>query len=1255
MKYTCLYLALAAASPLCGAQGAADDGQPNPLNRVSADMEKARTAASDDVYFVRFDAPALANTAAAARELAAGRTLNARSAQSKSYVGALKQQQQNQLQQASKALKRPLQTLTTYQYSVNAAVVRMDADTAKALAQQPGIAAVEKRQLHYLMTDSGPNYIGAAKVWAGAPGLPATRGENVIVGILDTGINTDHPSFADVGADGYDHQNPLGQGNYLGDCQQYAQYCNDKLIGVVSFPNIINQYPLLLDPKYADLAERTQIGYDFNGHGSHVAATVAGNTLHEVPALNPIGDEAEFRFPMVSGVAPHANIVSYQVCLPGQADDIMVGCYPDLAVEALEHAIVHGVQIINYSVGGPAEDPWKSTQSLAFLNARAFGLHVASSAGNSGPDAGTVRSPGNAPWLTSVAAASHDRAFTDKTISLSGGKVLPGKGATSAISGLLVDASTQGDGNCMKPFAPGSFDGKIVLCRRGEIARVEKGRNVKAGGAVGMVLINVAGGSDTVDADLHSLPAIHLNIADGATVLSALTPAGLEVSISGSALTQDASKGSILGAFSSRGPGVPYDSYLTPAVSAPGVGIYAAFARYQPYNNSKAEADYATLDGTSMASPHVAGALALLKALHPDWTPAQAQSALMLTANTAVRQDDNLDGVTEQATPFEMGAGMIQVQHAANTGLLLDVSKEEYLAANPADGGDPTALNIPALVQTNCLLNCSWTRTVTATRAGSWTFSSQPIQGAMDLSVSPASFSLAEGQSQQLVITARFNGQSKTGWQFASLQLSDGQQQLQMPVSVKFKAGTGPAQTALSSSQGQGSALISGFVSATPPAGLQIQTVGLSKAKTYRFELKAPLTQPTGNDWARTTESTFALPLQFSTDTQRLTVKVLSSTGRDLDFYIGRDQNLNGRPDATAYVQEFFGMLCESTGPDNNESCNLTLPEPGSYWLAVHNFEGSAPGAMDQFEISVAQSDRAEQPANLDARVEATSATEYNLRLNWQLPETDSDEHWIADTILTNASGDQAAALQIDLQQQASLLRLGTASNKVQAGKAIAYQLTLAANHSAAARTLELVAQLPAGWTLSGPAQSGPAIDNNRLTLSQSAGAAAQTLTLTLTPANTQQTGVLNWSLQYQQQGQTAQVSAPAVTVLEALKLSINGSTSLNASAGEKLTISAQSNRSSGLSYQWTQLSGPTVSLSGAQSSSIALTAPEVSQDSTVVLQAQVTSAEDGSSATATVSIALKAPAKSSGGSFGWSSLLLLLLAFGRRNRGEAV
>ena len=107
-----------------------------------------------------------------------------------------------------------------------------------------------------------------------------------------------------------------------------------------------------------------------------------------------------------------------------------------------------------------------------------------------------------------------------------------------------------------------------------------------------------------------------------------------------------------------------------------------------------------------MASPHVAGAGALLTQARPDWSPAQMQSALMTTARPTVV---DFDGTP--ATPYEQGAGAVNVGLAAMAGLLFDETLANYMAADPDEGGDPKALNLPSFADTQCLAVCSWTRT----------------------------------------------------------------------------------------------------------------------------------------------------------------------------------------------------------------------------------------------------------------------------------------------------------------------------------------------------------------------------------------------------------------------------------------------------------------------------------------------------------------------------------------------------------------
>ncbi|WP_338092083.1 S8 family serine peptidase [Shewanella insulae] len=312
-------------------------------------------------------------------------------------------------------------------------------------------------------------------------------------------------------------------------------------------------------------------GEDHNGHGSHTASTTAGNVLLDVNIPDVDGGETGVRFDSMSGVAPHANIVSYQVCLPGERDSIgFGGCFPSLTILAVEHAIEHGIDALNYSIGGGSSNPWTDPDALAFLSACKAGIHVATSAGNDGPGPETVGSPGDTPWLTSVAAYTHDRDYAEKTIGdFTGGdteapKALTGKAASGAFTGAIVYAGDFENPNdpdndpaqCLEPFPENTFAADtIVVCDRGEIARVDKGRNVKAGGASALVLANIAGGADNVVADAHVLPAIHIDAAQG-DQLRAWLASGKEhkASISGTEVIHDAKLARIAAGFSSRGP-----------------------------------------------------------------------------------------------------------------------------------------------------------------------------------------------------------------------------------------------------------------------------------------------------------------------------------------------------------------------------------------------------------------------------------------------------------------------------------------------------------------------------------------------------------------------------------------------------------------------------------------------------------------------------------------------------------------------------
>jgi subtilisin family serine protease len=299
------------------------------------------TSAATNLYIIQLTDPPLAayrggiGRLAATSPAATGQPkLDAASPASLAYRAYLAQEQAGRVAALEQLIGRPL--LITYHYDTafNGLALPLTAEEAAVAAALPGVAAVYPDEERELLTDAGPGWIGAAGIWDGTTtgGLPGTKGEGIIVGIVDTGINTDHPAFADVGGDGYDHTNPFGSGNYVGWCNPgYAVQvtCNDKLIGAWSYSGSGN------NPE------------DPAGHGSHVASTAAGNVFTAT-----LANGATLAVGVLSGVAPHANIIAYDVCL--------ASCPTTAMVAGIDQAVLDGVDVINLSISGgrlPYSDP----------------------------------------------------------------------------------------------------------------------------------------------------------------------------------------------------------------------------------------------------------------------------------------------------------------------------------------------------------------------------------------------------------------------------------------------------------------------------------------------------------------------------------------------------------------------------------------------------------------------------------------------------------------------------------------------------------------------------------------------------------------------------------------------------------------------------------------------------------------------------------------------------------------------------------
>lgn len=746
------------------------------------------------------------------------------------------------------------------------------------------------------------------------------QGEGVTVGIIDSGINTTHPSFAAVGGDGYHHLNPLGKGNYKGACDPNnlpssangnpsgynpTIVCNDKLIGAWTFAETAPIPSPINEPS----------PNDDNGHGSHTASTAAGNVLFNM-MLNGA------TFPRISGVAPHANIIAYDVCGYIFNGSYSASCPAAALLAAINQATADGVDVINYSISG-GNNPWTDSVELAFRNARAAGIVVATSAGNSGPTASTVAHL--SPWLMSVAASTHNRKLinTITNLSANGGATLPNMTGLGMSGGLNADtpivyAGSGSIGNSLcGPFTSGQaalVSGKIVICDRGTYGRVEKAQNVQNAGGVGYILANNLSSGSSLVSDPYPIPGVHITYNDGVTlknwVAANTNPVGR---ITGTTSDLTPSNGDVMASFSSRGPAQDvFANIIKPDLAAPGVDVIAAYK-----NSGGNTPDVTLLSGTSMASPHAAGAAALLAGLHPDWTPGQIQSALMTTGLAPIKKED---GATA-TTPFDSGAGRIRLERAAQAGLVLDESISNFENADPNADGDPRMLNIPSMADPTCVFSCSWLRTFKNTLSVpvTWNASTSSAQ----LSVSPASFTIPANGTQTVSVTMDVSSLPTNGqYSFGRVTFSAVgglAPDASLPVAVVPIIGTIPTSLVQHKPSGVFSAPLT--LRTIAYSDLAVENYGLVKGTPADLHLLGA-----END-VRT--------ITIDANAKRLVAEILSTTSLDADIYVYKD-------DGNTSLDGADTLMCASASTAVLEYCNLIDPSVGTYFVKVENYTASS-------------------------------------------------------------------------------------------------------------------------------------------------------------------------------------------------------------------------------------------------------------------------------------------------------------------------
>ena len=836
-----------------------------------------------------------------------GQKINPNDPKVYSYMGYLASRQDALLSGVGGAKK-----LYNYGYVFNGFAAELTEAQAQTLAQTPGVLAVSKDEIRQLDTSSTPAFLGLTGP-TGFYSATGATGENVIIGIVDTGAWPEHPSFSDRtgvngnatkdGKLGY-QQIPGWHGKCTPGEAFTAADCNHKLIGAryynagfggnagidAAFPSDFNS------PR------------DSDGHGTHTATTSGGNA--NVPATG-----AASVFGSINGIAPRARIAAYKVCWGGGAG----GCAGSDSVAAIDQAVADGVDVINFSISGSRTN-FRDPVEIAFLFAADAGVFVAASAGNSGPASGTVAHPG--PWLTTVAAGTHNRSVQG-SVTLGNGVTYSGASlATALASKPLIDSTAAGlagadptavalcfaavDNGGVAVLDPAKVAGKVVVCDRGVTARVNKSLAVAQAGGLGMILLNT--NPNSMNADFHAVPTVHLQVTDRTAVKTYAATAGGTAVINAAVFAFN-TPAPFTASFSSRGPlRAAGGDLLKPDLIAPGQDILAGMS---PVPNGRL---FDLLSGTSMSSPHVAGLAALFKELHPGWSPMAIKSALMTTGS------DVLDGGTpapntNPALIFRQGAGHVQPNKAADPGLVFDAGFNDwlgFLCGTQLPTSFCTSAGVPVLDPSNlntasiAIGDMAGVQTVTrrVTNVGgnpaTYTASYTGMLG-FTVAISPSTLTLAAGETQSFSVTFSRTTAALNAYTGGQLALSDGVHNVRIPMVVRPVALAAPTQVSGSYNvtfgyNGAFTASARGLVPAATAAG------AVATGGTVDF----PVNVPAGSTYAR-----FSM---FDADVDQ-------ASDLDLEVY-----NAAG------------GLVGASGGATSTEEVNLLNPAAGIYTVRVLGF-----------------------------------------------------------------------------------------------------------------------------------------------------------------------------------------------------------------------------------------------------------------------------------------------------------------------------
>ncbi|KAL4590761.1 hypothetical protein LXL04_003704 [Taraxacum kok-saghyz] len=559
--------------------------------------------------------------------------------------------------------------LHSYGRSFNGFVANLLPQEANDLSQKESVLSVFPNTIRPLHTTRSWDFIG----------MPLRRTKrnitaesDLIIGVLDTGIWPESPSFNDKGY-GPPPTKWRGKcflgGNFTG--------CNNKVIGA--------QYSYIAttpDPKLSPV--------DTEGHGTHTASTAAGVPVRGA-SLYGIGRGT------ARGGVPSARIAAYKVCWGG-------GCSDADLLAGFDMAIADGVDVISVSIGGSPKKFFQDSMAIGAFHAMKKGIFVACSGGNEGPYQLTIQN--TAPWITTVAASSTDRQFV-ADVNLGNGQNIMGiavntfnlrKKMYPLISGTRAANATESYRNASAcdygSLSDDMIKGKIVFC----LGKGDQDHTLYDKRVAGLIV------SRERDYDTPSsfvIPGSTVSLMEGKNIDSYINSTTMSVAVIHKSRAVTIPDAPFIASFSSRGPQMVTPNILKPDIAAPGLGILAAYSRVVSMtgdrNYDNRFVDYKIASGTSMASPHVAAAAAYVKSFHPTWSPAEIKSALMTTATPMKVNTHDME--------LASGSGLLNPKKALNPGLVYDINTSGYIRYLCSVGYNTTTLGI--LIGGNQQFDCN--------------------------------------------------------------------------------------------------------------------------------------------------------------------------------------------------------------------------------------------------------------------------------------------------------------------------------------------------------------------------------------------------------------------------------------------------------------------------------------------------------------------------------------------------------------------